>query len=71
MNYYRVTAYYYKEDESTDKEPHKFTDRISASGAEEAALWTENHLRTEVGVTLTGDIEVCPPGQDEPELFPV
>jgi hypothetical protein len=71
MREYSVVAYYYQEGESTENDPHKFTERVPASGAEGAALWTENHLRTEVGVTLTGDVEVYPPGKDEPELFPV
>lgn len=71
MEEYGVTAYYYEESDDPDNDsPQAFHDSVPANSADEAAEWTDNHLRTELGVEPIGDIEVYPPGEDEARLYP-
>lgn len=72
MEEYTVTAYYFEdEDDPYKDEPRRYTNQILENTAEGAALWVENHLRSDVGVSLTGNIEVQRSDSDTIDRFPV
>lgn len=66
MKEYGVTCTY-----EEDGEPIVDSMMVEANSTEEAAGYVHNLMVNERGINLMGDIEVYPPGEDIPEIFPV